>query len=208
MLTVCKRYLGFGAVRHALNSDHASCLPQLADRALSSAFERHSARQLQGSFLAGERAKLFGALLSQGLRAQRLLSHRLVGLLGGRHELIDWVLLVRLPGGHLGRKAAYFVEDLLCGEGDFWEAAGLPALRLLVTVRGGHAIEDVGLVRVLLEHLVLAICDFDRRALVWKDSTLVLGLVPLEGRLLDVSDSLIALVDASFLAHRFSHTQR
>ena len=206
LFAVCKRDLGFGAIRHALNSDHSSRLSQLANWTLRPGLECHGSRQLQGSLLSCERAQLLRALLSQCLRAQCLLSHSLVGLLGGWHELIDRILLVRLPGGDLGRKATHFVEDLLCGEGDLWEASGLPALWLLVIVRGGHAIEDVSFVRVLLIHFLLSGSDFDRRALVWLDSTFILRLVPLESRLLDVSDCLVALVNASFLTHRVSHS--
>ena len=206
LLIVCKRNLGFSTVRHALNSDHSSRLSQLADRALRSVLECHGSRQLQGSLLSCERAQLLGALFSCCLHAQRILSHGLVGLLGGWHELIDRILLVRLPGGDLGRKVTHFVEDLLRGEGDLWEASGLSALRLLVVVRRGHAIEDVSFVRIFLIHFLLSGSDFDRRALVWLNSTLILRLVPLESRLLDVSDCLIALVDASFLAHRVSHS--
>lgn len=206
LFAVCKRDLGFGTVRHALDSDHSSRFSQLANWTLRPVLECHGSRQLQGSLLSCERAQLLAALLSQCLSAQCRLSHGLVGFLGVWNKLIDRILLVRLPGGDLGRKVTHFVEDLLCGEGDLWKASGLPALRLLVIVRRGHAIYDVSFVRVFLIHLLLFRSDFDRRALVWHDSALILRRVPLESRLLDVSDRLVALVNTSFLAHRVSHS--
>ena len=61
-------------------------------------------------------------------------------------------------------------------------------------------------VRVCLIQFVLSGSDLDRRALVRLDSSLILRLISLESRLLDVSDCLVALLDASFLAHRVSHS--